>query len=127
MEELIARALATRNAAHLAHWRACCLATHTALGEFYDALLDVLDKLVEAYQGAFDLIGDVKLEQPKVKDIIAHLEADMLWIGKHRAKITGGLPALDNILQELEGVYLKALYKLKHLCCCDEGGHDATN
>ena len=39
----------------------------------------------------------------------------MVWISENRAKVTGKLPALDNMLQELEGVYLKAIYKLRRL------------
>lgn len=115
IEKLITLVLASRNAAHLAHWRTKSFSEHMALNEFYDGVLDVLDKLVEAYQGAFDLIGDVELDQPKVKDIIKHLEEDLVWISENRAKVTGKLQALDNILQELEGVYLKALYKLRNL------------
>jgi hypothetical protein len=115
IEELIARVFASRNAAHLAHWKTKSFSQHMALNEFYDDVLDAIDKLVEAHQGAFDLIGDVELAPAKVKDIIAHLEEDMVWINENRGKVTNKLPALDNILQELEGVYLKALYKLRNL------------
>lgn len=115
IEQLIARVFATRNASHLAHWKESSGYRHETLAEFYDNLLDVVDKLVEAHQGAFDLVGDVDLEPVKVKDIIKRLEEDMVWISENRPKITGKLPALDNILQELESVYLKALYKLRNL------------
>lgn len=115
IEQLIALIFATRNAAHLAHWRTKSFSQHMALNEFYDDVLEVLDKLVEAHQGAFELIGKVELDQPVVKEILQRLEADMVWISENRPKITGKLPALDNILQELEGVYLKAIYKLRNL------------
>lgn len=115
IEELIARVFATRNAAHLAHWREISGYRHETLAEFYDNLLDAIDKLVEAHQGAFDLIGDIDLEPAKVKDMAKRLEEDMVWVSENRTKITGKLQALDNILQELEGVYLKALYKLRNL------------
>lgn len=115
IEQLIARIFATRNAAHLAHWKESSGYRHETLAEFYDNLLDAIDKLVEAHQGAFDLVGDVDLEPAKVKDMVKRLEEDMVWISENRAKVTGKLQALDNILQELEGVYLKALYKLRNL------------
>lgn len=63
IEQLIALVFATRNAAHLAHWRTKSFSQHMALNEFYDDVLEVL----------------------------------------------------DNMLQELEGVYLKAIYKLRNL------------
>ena len=116
IEELITKIFAARNAAHLAHWKETSGYRHETLAEFYDHLLDAVDKLVEAYQGAFELVDVEELPKlGKVKDIVVQLEDDMLWIGKNRAKITQSLPALDNILQELEGVYLKALYKLRNL------------
>lgn len=115
IEQLIALVFATRNAAHLAHWRTKSFSQHMALNEFYDDVLEVLDNMVEAHQGAFDVIGKVELAQPAVKDILDRLEADMVWISENRTKITGKLPALDNMLQELEGVYLKAIYKLRNL------------
>lgn len=115
IEQLIALVFATRNAAHLAHWLEKSGYRHETLAAFYDDILEALDKLVEAHQGAFDVIGKVELDQPTVKDILARLEADMVWISENRAKITGKLPTLDNILQDLEGVYLKAIYKLRRL------------
>ena len=116
IEELIARVFATRNAAHIEHWRTKSIAQHEALGAFYSDLIGSVDSLVEAHQGVFDLVSIGALDkQPKVPNIITHLEDDLLWIGKNRQKITQGLPAIDNILQCIEGVYLTALYKLKHL------------
>ena len=116
IEDLIARVFATRNAAHLEHWRTKSFAQHEALGDLYEGLISGIDSLVEAYQGVFDLVSVGALDkQPKVPNIVAHLEEDLVWINKHRKAICNGLPAIDNILQDLEGVYLKALYKLKHL------------
>ena len=116
IEDLIARVFATRNASHLEHWRTKSFAQHEALGDLYDGLISGIDLLVEAYQGVFDLVSVGALDkQPKVQNIVAHLEEDLVWINKNRKAICNGLPAIDNILQDLEGVYLKALYKLKHL------------
>lgn len=116
IEELVQRAFAARNAAHLEHWRTKSFSQHMTLGDFYDNVIEEIDSIVEAFQGAFDLIdiGDLP-KQPKQKDIIAMLEDDLIWIGKNRKQITKNLPAIDNLLQSLEGVYLKALYKLKNL------------
>lgn len=119
IEQLISRVFATRNASHLTHWRTKSYAQHVALNDFYDAVLDALDTLVEGHQGAFELVGDVPSSTVKVdgavKTIIKRLEEDLVWINDNRAKITEGLPSLDNMLQDMEGVYLKALYKLRNL------------
>lgn len=116
IEELISRVFASRNAAHIEHWRTDSFARHSALGDFYDVVIDKIDSLVEAYQGAFDLVKVGTLDrQPPAGDIIKHLEDDMEWISKNRIMICKGLPSLDNILQDLEGLYLSTLYKLKRL------------
>lgn len=116
IEELIGRVFCARNAAHLEHWRTKSYAQHKSLGKFYDDIISAIDGLVEAYQGVFPLIkvGEIQ-ELPKIKEIVPYLEEELLWIGKNRDKITQKLPALDNKLQELEGVYMQTLYKLKNL------------
>ena len=50
-----------------------------------------------------------------IEELIAHLEDDLLWIGKNRKELGGKVPAIDNMLQDLEGVYIGALFKLKNL------------
>lgn len=118
IEELVGRLFSSRNAAHLAHFRTKSYAKHIALNEFYDAVIDAADALVEAYQGKFGLIDTTKVPltvTPSDQTIIARLTDDLAWMGKNRAEIVQRDPALDNLLQEVEGVYLSTLYKLNHL------------
>ena len=49
------------------------------------------------------------------KDIIKHLTDELTWINNNSTEITNDIATLDNILQELQGSYMKALYKLKNL------------
>jgi hypothetical protein len=116
IEELIAMCFRTRNQAHLMHWKTKSYAEHQALGSFYDNLIDTLDKLVEACQGSKGIIGHVNIAcKDESVDIIKNLTEDANWISRNRVKIGHGVPALENILDELVGVYLSALYKLKNL------------
>ena len=114
IEQLIARAFASRNCAHLTHWKTRSLAEHLATGEFYDEVIDIVDNLVECYQGNFGLIKEVPLSNHQ-GDILTCLEADAIWIAENEDEITGEVDALENILQELLGLYLKTIYKLKFL------------
>ena len=61
IEELISKVFCTRNCAHLAHWKSDSYAEHTALGEFYDSVIDIIDNFVEVYQGNYTKIKTVKL------------------------------------------------------------------
>ena len=58
LDKLVQRAFKLRNTAQLAHWTATgegSYARHQALGEFYEELIDSLDRYVEAHQGAMGL------------------------------------------------------------------------
>lgn len=113
VDKLIQRAFKLRNAAHLAHWRASgegSFARHEALGEFYDELVTALDKYVECHQGAFGLVGEKPAE-----DVTEAVRKEMLWITENRSEIARGIPALENILDDLVGLHLRTLYKLDHL------------
>lgn len=116
IEELIAMCFRTRNQAHLMHWKTKSYAEHQALGSFYDDLIDALDKLVEACQGSKGIIGHVNLAcKDESVDIIKCLTDDANWISKNRAKIAHGVPALENIIDEIVALYLTTIYKLKNL------------
>lgn len=114
IEDLISKVFASRNAAHLAHWNTRSFAEHMALGDFYDGVIDLLDKLVEAYQGYYGLVGDVPTGSSK-PDIKAQLTLDAAWINQNRTKIAKGVASLENIVDEISDLYLTTLYKLKFL------------
>lgn len=118
IEQLVGRVFATRNAVHLAHWAAVgdgSFARHSALGDFYDALIDKIDNIVEMYQGAFGLIGDVSTSEVSSKEVMDHIGEEANWIEDHRDEIAGGVRAIENMLDDLTGTYLTTFYKLKNL------------
>lgn len=118
IEELVSRVFYARNVAHFEHWRANgvgAYARHTALGEFYDGVIDALDTLVEAYQGAFELIGTVKAPKTKAEEILMILIEDAEWIEKNHESICKGNRAVANLVDGVTGVYLSTIYKLRNL------------
>ena len=116
IEQLIDKVFLTRGCVHLAHWKTHSYAEHVALGDFYEDLIDGLDKLVEAFQGIFGLVDTDCLSGGDCpKDIIKHITDELTWINNNSTEITHDIATLDNILQELQGSYMKALYKLKNL------------
>lgn len=115
IEELIGRIFATRNAAHLAHWRTSSYAQHQALGAFYDDLVGKIDAIVEMYQGAFDVIDKVPTMQAPANNILTHLNAEVEWIETNLDELSGGIKAIENALQDLSASYYTTIYKLTHL------------
>lgn len=118
IEQLIARVFYARNVAHFEHWRAEGVggyARHQALGSFYDEVIDALDKLVEAYQGAFELVGTIPAPKTKAEDILLILIEDADWIEKNHGAICKGNRAVANLIDGVTGTYLSTIYKLRNL------------
>lgn len=118
IEELISRVFYARNLAHFEHWRAKgegSFAKHSALGDFYDGVIDALDPLVEAYQGAFELVGPIPAPKDMHNACLKCLEADAEWIEEHHEEICKGNRAVANLIDTLTAVYLSAIYKLRNL------------
>lgn len=117
IEQLVSRVFADRNKAHLEHWAARgpgSYAKHVALGDFYDAAIDDIDAVVEAYQGAFDLIGPVTAEA-KEGEILSLLEDSADWIEMNRDKICKLNSAVGNLVDSLLENYYSTIYKLRNL------------
>lgn len=115
IEELVSRVFATRNAVHLAHWATPSYAEHVALGDFYDALTDKVDAIVEMYQGAFGKIKKPPAKSQVASDLLDHIKAEAQWLEDNRAKIADGVCAIENAVDDLTGVYLRTFYKLNNL------------
>jgi DNA-binding ferritin-like protein len=118
IEQLISRVFYARNCAHFQHWRATgtgSFSKHMALGTFYDEIIEAIDDLVEAYQGAFNLIGNIPAPTDTNSDILSLLEGDAAWIEEHHEDICQGNRAVANLIDTLTGVYLSTIYKLRNL------------
>ena len=90
---------------------------HSALNSFYDEVVDLADKFAEAYQGRHGLIGPISLmSAKKTTNIIEFLEDSLADIEKMRYEVVEKTDtALQNIIDEIVGLYLSTLYKLKFL------------
>ena len=106
---------ATRNIAHISHWKTKKCAEHIALGDFYEEVITLLDDVVECYQGMFGLIDIEECPQCDTEDILDVMLSDLLFISSNREKLSKKHPALDNKLQEMEALYMRTIYKLKNL------------
>lgn len=118
IEQLIGRVFYARNLSHYQHWLAQgtgSYARHQALGEFYDEVIDNIDTLVEAYQGAFNLIGRIPVPETTSDDILEVLQDDANWIEENHEKICKGNRAVANLIDSLTGTYLSTIYKLRNL------------
>lgn len=109
VEQLIERMFALRDAAHIEHWKTDSYSQHTALGDYYDSVIELTDKYVEAHQGTFGII------ETESKDVSKLISDEIIWLNDNREVIAQGVPALENIIDEISGLHMKTLYKLENL------------
>ena len=115
LEQLISRVFYARNLAHFEHWRTKSFSQHMALGSFYDDIIEALDALVEAHQGANGLIGNIPAPEDVKSDCLKTLKADAEWIEAHHEDICGGNRAIANLIDTVTSTYLSTIYKLENL------------
>ena len=105
-----------RDVAHSVHLSTRSFAKHSALNTFYDEVIELADKFAEAYQGRHGLIGPITMMSAKSSNIVAFLEESLADIEEMRYKVCEKTDtALQNIIDEIVGLYLSTLYKLKFL------------
>lgn len=121
--EMIGRLVGTmflaREYAHRAHLRVTgpgSFAAHSALGEFYEAIIDNADSITEAYQGRHGIIEIPYLPMPKQEDYVAVLETLLDDIEKLRYDAVDKKDtAIQNLIDTAVETFLSTLYKLKNL------------
>ena len=115
--EFMGELFLARDVAHSVHLNTRSFSKHSALNTFYDEIVELADKYAEAYQGRHGMIGPISLKSAR-KDgaILAFLEDSMAYIEDNRYKVCDKADsALQNIIDEIVGLYLSTIYKLKFL------------
>ena len=106
-----------RDVAHSVHLNTRSFSKHMALNSFYDEVIELADKFAEAYQGRHGLIGPISLMgAKKTANITEFLEASLKEVEDGRYSVCDKSDtAMQNIIDEIVGLYLSTLYKLKFL------------
>ena len=106
-----------RDVTHSAHLNTRSYAKHKALNKFYEGIIDLTDTFAEAYQGKYGLIGPITLmSAKKTNNVVAFLEGQVDDLEEMRYKIVDkDCTPIQNIIDEIFGLYYTTLYKLKFL------------
>jgi chloramphenicol O-acetyltransferase len=115
--DLVGTLFLARDVAHSVHLNTRSYSKHKALRHFYQDVVELADKFAEAYQGRHGLIGPISLmSAKKTANIIEFLEDSMGDIEKMRFEVCEKTDTpIQNIIDEVIGLYLSTLYKLKSL------------
>lgn len=103
----------SRVAVKLTHWAQPDKtdATHAALDELYDALDDLIDSIIEKYQGVYGLVRIEVSKSVFSATPLAFVEGMYSYIQTNRKIFTDSF--LQNIIDEICAAIAKTLYKLK--------------
>ena len=105
---------ASRDFAHRAHLKTPDYSKHMALNSFYLEIIELADDLAEVGQGMFGLMSIPTVTfKSDVSDPIKGLTAQMNAVLEEADGCSVG--ALKNIVDEIQALYLKTLYKMKYL------------
>jgi len=106
-----------RDVTHSVHLNTRSYAKHKALNKFYDEVVDLADTFAEAYQGRHGLVGPISLlNARKTANVLDFLEDQLAEIERVRYDVCDKSDtAIQNIIDEIVGLYLSTIYKIKFL------------
>lgn len=114
--ELVARCFHARTEAHIFHLKTRSYATHVALKDFYDGIVDFADSFAEAYQGDYGIIETYPSRFSLSKDALDMLDTLSEWIESHRYDCCDEDDTyLQNIIDEIVALIRSTQYKLRFL------------
>jgi hypothetical protein len=101
---------------HMQHLATKSYAQHVALGEYYNAIIELADTYAESYTGAYEQIPITAYSNDfsVTKDPEAYLQMIKRYVDAHRKDLPDDT-ALQNIVDEIVGQIDSTLYKLRFL------------
>ena len=85
-----------------------------ALGAYYDEIVDLVDGLVESYQGLYGIVEDYPNVYHSPKDPIKYFESLQRFVADARQDLPQD-SELQNIIDEIADLINSTTYKLKFL------------
>ena len=97
------------------HWQTKGYAKHKALEDFYEKIVDILDEFVEVYQGRYGVLVDYSTSAYwdfDSSNIVKTIKEFARLLDIERPNFT---PEIQNILDSLQALNLRTIYKLENL------------
>lgn len=117
LSSLVSLLLFSQTQVHIFHLQTKSYSEHKALQGYYEDIDDLVDTLVESYQGEFGIIENYKSYKVESyqdnEQVIAYF--DMLLNEVKEGRETIESTHLQNILDEIITLITKTMYKLKFL------------
>ena len=121
-EKLISTILASRDQAHIFHWQTTgdgSYAAHMALNAYYDAIPDMVDALVESYQGKYGILKGLtppeKFDEYELTTVVKYFKGLVTFISRAYDKIDPSDTNIINQLDMFKDLTYTTIYKLENL------------
>jgi DNA-binding ferritin-like protein len=121
-EKLISTLMASRDQAHIFHWQTTgdgSFAAHLALNAYYDAIPDMVDALVEAYQGKHGIVKGYepaeRFDEYSKDGAIKYFKALIAFVERVYAKFPKEDTNIINQLDAFKDLIYTTIYKLENL------------
>ncbi len=120
--KFVSKMFESREMAHIYHLQIKgdgSYAGHKALDEYYSGILDLIDELIETYQGQYDIIENYEQIDTNgtntVDKIQYFIELAEFIKSTRKVAFLEEDSHLQNIIDEMVGLIYRTLYKLKNL------------
>jgi len=121
-EKLISTLMASRDQAHVFHWQttgAGSFAAHMALNAYYDAIPDMVDTLVETYQGKHGIVMGYepaeRFDEYTPDGALKYFKALATFIERVYTKFPKEDTNIINQLDAFKDLIYTTIYKLENL------------
>ena len=119
--KLFSKLFESREMAHIYHLQVNgdmgSHAKHTALGEYYDGVLGLIDSIIEAFQGQYGIVEEydvIDTSETRSKDTIEYFNELARFIKEERKCINLEDTHLHSIIDDIVVLIYQTLYKLKY-------------
>ena len=117
MANFVSTLFASRTQAHIFHLQTPSFAAHKALNEYYDEIIDLVDGIIESYQGRYGILRGYKSESIWMEDegsVVKYFEALCMYVEKNRNVLPQD-SYIQNQVDEVVSLIESTKYKLKFL------------
>lgn len=93
-------------------------ATHEALGDYYEEIVEILDDTIEVYQGQYGLVDGydvIDTKDTKTKDVLSYFEELAEYIKHGKKCISDEDTHIHSLIDDIMALIYKTIYKLKFL------------
>jgi len=115
VEEFLSGLLHSVTITHMFHLKSRSYSEHMALGAFYEGVSDLVDGLIEAYQGKYGLVNDYILDAGDMPaSSIEYMISLSEFVKTARADFVQD-SELQNMIDEIASLIDSTIYKLRFL------------